>query len=129
MKWAVGLIIVVLLLSCLWMTSPRGHSQRAPVTAAMMQIANFRTALDAFRTDNGFYPRGSNALLGLLERPAGGTNWRGPYIESLPKDPWGHAYVYQCPGRHNTNSYDLSSAGPPGHDGPIANWERPGLQP
>jgi general secretion pathway protein G len=126
-----ALATIILLISFLWMTAPRGHSHGAPIAAAMTQIATFRTALDAFRTDNGFYPTGKNALQGLEERPAGATNWRGPYLSSdaVPKDPWGHDYIYESRGRHNTNSYDISSAGPPRGHVPIANWDREGLKP
>ena len=35
-------------------------------------------------------------------------------MEKLPKDPWGHEYVYTCPGKHNPNSYDLYSKGKDG---------------
>ena len=32
-------------------------------------------------------------------------------MERLPKDPWGHDYVYVCPGKHNPQGYDLYSKG------------------
>ena len=35
----------------------------------------------------------------------------------MPKDPWGNAYVYRCPGQHNTDGYDLYSLGADGQDG------------
>jgi general secretion pathway protein G len=121
-----ALVTFVLFLGLLWMMlipSSIKEPRRAPIAAAQTQIATFRTALDSFRADNGFYPTGSNALQGLLERPAGAPNWRGPYLcsDSIPKDPWGHDYIYACPGRHNTSSYDLSSTGPPREHMPIAN--------
>jgi general secretion pathway protein G len=129
-----ALATFVLFLGLLWMMLiPRSikEPRRAPIAAAQTQIATFRTALDSFRADNGFYPTGSNALQGLLERPAGAPIWRGPYLasDSISKDPWGHDYIYACPGRHNTNSYDLSSTGPPRERMPIANWDRVGLRP
>jgi general secretion pathway protein G len=97
--------------------------------AAMTQIATFKTALDAFQVDNGFYPTGRDGLQALIKQPAGTTNWQGPYLNGIPKDPWGHEYFYECPGRHNTNSYDISSPGPPRQNTPIENWTRPGLKP
>src|SRR5262249_17457455 len=57
--------------------------------SVVTQLACFKTALDEFQVDNGFYPTGTNGLMALLQRPAGATNWHGPYLEALPKDPWG----------------------------------------
>ncbi|MBE7558282.1 type II secretion system protein GspG [bacterium] len=43
----------------------------------------------------------------------------------MPLDPWGNAYVYEYPGRHNERGYDLMSLGPDGRAGTeddICNW-------
>jgi general secretion pathway protein G len=43
----------------------------------------------------------------------------------VPKDPWGNDYVYECPGKNNPTSYDVSSMGPDGQLGgtdDITNW-------
>jgi general secretion pathway protein G len=122
---------VLFFIGLLWITLiPRyGSPRQAPIAAAMTHIAIFRTGLDLFRADNGFYPTGSNSLQALLQQPAGATNWHGPYLSSIPTDPWGKDYLYECPGRHNSNSYDISSPGPPRQNAPIANWLSPGLEP
>jgi hypothetical protein len=39
----------------------------------------------------------------------------------------GHKYFYECPGKHNPDSYDLFSAGPDGRigtDDDIGNWTK-----
>jgi general secretion pathway protein G len=89
-----------------------------------MQIAVFGTALDQYQIDTGSFPLGTNGLQALILKPAGATNWQGPYLKGveIPMDPWMESYIYKCPGVHNTNSYDLSSAGPPEESLPIANW-------
>lgn len=91
---------------------------------ARADLATIRTALDAFEVDNGFYPK--RGLADLVENPQGTPNWHGPYIKALPQDPWGHPYIYECPGRHNPSAYDLMSVGPDGvagtHDD-ITNWD------
>jgi general secretion pathway protein G len=51
------------------------------------------------------------------------VGWHGPYLESIPLDPWGNAYIYEYPGKHNPSSYDISSPGPPGAQNPIGNWQ------
>lgn len=92
--------------------------------ATLAQISAFSQALDLFKVDNGYYPTGTNALQALITAPAGATNWH-QYLDSIPIDQWGHAYVYECPGKHRTNSYDLFSMGPDGRAGTeddIVNW-------
>lgn len=96
-----------------------------------MQLSVFKTQLDVFLDENGFYPSSTNGLQALVHRPAGATNWRGQYAITIPKDPWGGDYVYVCPGRHTASGYpyDLGSFGPPGANKPIANWDNPKLIP
>jgi general secretion pathway protein G len=77
--------------------------------------------------DIGYYPPGTNGLLELVQQSNGATNWQGPYLEKFPVDPWGNRYTYECPGWHNTNAYDLFSAGPDGRLGTaddIGNWTK-----
>jgi general secretion pathway protein G len=103
-----------------------GRTEQARVTAAQSQISTFGTALDAFEVDNGYYPKGRNGLQDLMVMPRDAQNWKGPYMKNeLPTDPWNHPYIYECPGKHNPTSYDLSSSGPdgrPGTEDDIANW-------
>jgi general secretion pathway protein G len=88
------------------------------------QIATFKTALDAYEVDNGYYPKGKNGLMDLIQQPRDAQNWRGPYIQAdaIPQDPWHNDYIYECPGRHNPSAYDISSLGPPGDNAVIGNW-------
>jgi general secretion pathway protein G len=98
--------------------------------SVVTQMACFKTALDEFQLDNGFYPTGTNGLMALLQRPPGATNWHGPYIEALPKDPWGRDYRYEYPGKHTPLGYpyDLWSLGGRPVNSIIANYEW-GLKP
>jgi general secretion pathway protein G len=101
--------------------------------AASLQIASFTTALDAFRDDTGFYPTGANGLQDLIRQPIGVTNWCGPYLMEIPKDPWGQDYIYECPGKHTASGYpyDIFSVEPKPGTNVILNylspWLRPGL--
>ena len=88
-------------------------------------IVKVSAAPDAYEVDNGYYPKGKNGLLDLIQQPRDSQNWRGPYIQSdtIPKDPWGNDYVLVNPGEHG--AYDLLSAGPDGEMGTeddITNW-------
>ncbi len=116
------LVLVILgILAAIVIPKFSGRTEQAKEQAAITQISTFRTALDAFEVDSGYYPKN---LTDLIVKPRDAQNWRGPYIQSdtIPKDPWNSEYVYKCPGSHNPSSYDLSSAGAPGSDKVIANW-------
>ena len=119
------LVLVILgVLAAIVIPKFSGRTEQAKEQAAVTQISVFRTALDSFEVDNGYYPKGKNGLADLIVKPRDAQNWRGPYLQTdkIPLDPWQNEYIYECPGRHNPTSYDLSSTGPPGGDKVIANW-------
>ena len=100
---------------------------------AIIQIKNFETALKLFKLDNGFYPSTEQGLEALVKKPTTGRipqNWReGGYLEGgkVPLDPWGHPYIYICPGLHG--DFDIISYGRDGVEGgtgpdaDIKSWE------
>jgi general secretion pathway protein G len=123
------LVLVILgILAAIVVPKFSGRTEQARETAARAQIATFNTALDAFEVDVGFYPKGKNGLSDLVQQPRDAQNWRGPYLKNdIPLDPWGNAYSYECPGKHNASGYDLMSMGPDsrvGGDDDITNWEQ-----
>jgi general secretion pathway protein G len=121
------LVLVILgVLAAIVYPKVAGRGEQARVTSTQTQIAAFKTALDAFEVDNGYYPKGRNGLQDLVVKPREAVNWRGPYLESIPKDPWQNDYIYECPGKHNVNSYDIMSMGSDGRSGTeddICNWQ------
>jgi general secretion pathway protein G len=119
------LVLVILgILAAIVLPRFTNRTKQAQIAATQTQIATFKTALDAYEVDNGYYPKGKNGLMDLIQQPRDAQNWRGPYLsaDAIPKDPWGNDYIYECPGRHNPTSYDVSSLGPPGDNAVIANW-------
>ena len=121
------LVLVILgILAAIVVPKFAGRTEQARLTAAQTQISSFATALDAFEVDNGYYPKGKNGLFDLVTAPRDAQNWHGPYVKEIPKDPWQREYIYECPGRHNSTSYDLSSMGPDaraGSEDDITNWQ------
>jgi len=104
-----------------------GRSEDARRKATVTQISAFKTALGTFEVDNGYFPKGQNGLVDLIQQPRDAQNWHGPYLDNdtVPKDQWGNDYAYTCPGKHNPSSYDIVSAGPDGQlgtDDDIGNW-------
>ena len=103
------------------------RSEQARETAARTQISQIEVALDAFEVDNGYYPTGSDGLKDLMEEPDEARNWRGAYLkQEIDLDPWGNPYIYECPGKHNKEGYDIMSVGADGRLGgydDITNWK------
>ena len=95
---------------------------RARTANATAQITTFRTALQLYRMDNGFYPTMRQGLDALCEKP--GTppipaKFReGGYLESrnFPLDPWSNEYVYLVPGPDG-EPYEIISYGSDGEPG------------
>jgi general secretion pathway protein G len=120
------LVLVILgVLAAIVVPKFAGRTEQAREAAAKTQLSTFGTVLDAFEVDNGYYPKGKSGLNDLVAAPRDAKNWRGPYIKEVPKDPWGNDYVYECPGKNNPTSYDVSSMGPDGQLGgtdDTTNW-------
>ena len=119
------LVLVILgILAAIVLPRFTNRTKQAQVAATQTQIATFKTALDAYEVDNGYYPKGKSGLMDLIQQPRDSQNWRGPYLQAdaIPKDPWGNEYIYECPGKHNPTSYDISSLGPPQDNMVIGNW-------
>lgn len=102
----------------------------ARIIAARQDISSLVQALKLYRLDNIRYPTTEQGLQALVTKPALEPvpgNWKsGGYLERLPKDPWGNAYLYLNPGRNG--EIDVYSLGPDGQSGgegkdaDIGNW-------
>lgn len=121
-------LTILAILAGIVLPSMVGRGQQAKITAAKSDISSFSTALGIYEVDNSGFPKGRNGLQALVQRPNNAPNWRGPYLQdktTVPLDPWGNPYVYECPGKHNPTSFDLMSMGPDGRiggDDDICNW-------
>lgn len=90
-------------------------------------VASLESALKLYKLDNFNYPTQAQGLAALSANPSASANWRGPYIERLPKDPWGNDYQYRYPSSHGLK-LDVYSFGSDGAEGgiddgaDIGNW-------
>ncbi len=114
-------MLVVLMIIGLFaaLVAPRmfRKSDAARVTAARAQINSFMTALGAYKLDTGTFPTTEQGLQALRDRPAGLTQWDGPYLpQEIPVDPWARPYVYKFPGEHGDEP-DIISQGADGQPG------------
>ena len=110
------------------LVAPRviGYLSESKVKTAKIQIEAFASAIDLYQLDTGRVPNSAETLEALVRKPASAKNWNGPYLRggTVPKDPWGNAYLYRQPGQHG--AYDLYSLGAEGREGQgnVSNWQR-----
>lgn len=97
--------------------------EQARLIRAKQDILAIQNTLDMYKLDNGFYPSTDQGLLALVEKPDSNpkpADWKR-YLKSLPKDPWGHDYVYMNPGEHG--EIDIFSQGASDDNNSwIGNW-------
>jgi len=128
----IELLVVLVILGLLAsLVGPRvmKHVGESKSKTAALQIEQLSNALEIYRLEVGNYPSNEQGLLALVEKPAGVSNWNGPYLAKsvVRKDPWGADYLYRYPGEKG--SYDIWTLGSDGMEGgegenrDVNNWE------
>jgi general secretion pathway protein G len=118
-------VIIIGVLAAMIIPRLAGRSEEARKGVAKADIdLNIATALKLYELDSGSFPTTEEGLNALMSAPSSAKNWKGPYLEKKPIDPWGKEYQYKSPGDHRTD-YDLYSLGKDGveSDDDVANWE------
>lgn len=128
----VEIMVVVVILGILAvLIVPRvlGRSDEARQAAAKHDIATIMQSLKLYRLDNGRYPTNDQGLQALVTKPTSApapSNWK-PYLDKLPKDPWGNTYQYLSPGVHGeVDVFSLGADSQPGGTGAdldIGSWQ------
>ncbi len=98
--------------------------QQAEETRVAQDIRAIENALKLYRLDNFDYPGQSDGLDALLTEPASARNWRGPYLEDVPVDPWDQIYRYAYPGTHGkeVEVFTFGRDNQQGGEGSDADW-------
>jgi len=89
--------------------------QKAKLTNAKMIVKNMQEAIVHYFMDN------QDKCPTDLK-----TLYTQKYINKEPKDPWGEALMFKCPGEQDTQGADIISKGPDrkeGTDDDIKSWE------
>lgn len=116
----IGLLATVVVLNVL-PAQDKAMSQKA-----VADIRLLSQAVEMYRLDLRQYPEN---LEDLRTQPAGvadGRYRKGGYVQFLPQDPWGNAYLYAYPGANS--AFDVWSLGADGVEGgegsdaDISNW-------
>jgi general secretion pathway protein G len=114
------IMVVVFILGLLaTLVAPRilGRTDDARRTKAVADMKGIEQALNLYRLDSGGYPtteQGIEALVTRPTRPPVPKSWNpNGYLDRVPVDPWGNAYVYVSDG----NRFTLRSHGADGTEG------------
>ena len=123
-------LVVIGIIAATILPQFKGTTYDAKVSMAKSHIAQLGSALERFNIHLDRYPSTEEGLKALMEAPADAEQkWRGPYIDILRPDPWGHPYQYRHPGTQRPSGFDLWSSGADGQDGgeregaDIGNWQ------
>ena len=86
---------------------------------AGVQISEIEKSLEVYKLDVGRFPTTEEGLDALINKPASGTGWSGPYIKGgVPMDPWGKPYKYTGTGANGgVEIISYGADGAPGGEG------------
>lgn len=102
-----------------------GQYRRARQKTAAAQIASIANAIDLFYLEHGRYPTNDEGLEILAEKSEKSGE---PFMQTVPRDPWGNAYQYNSPAPDGrpfeviTLGADRQEGGD-GADGDLSNWD------
>ena len=107
-----------------------GYREKSQIAAAMHDLKAIETAIIALAADSGLWPEGqaigeinngggneiydlNDPESGLVATDGNFPNWRGPYINAVPLDPWGTNYFFDTDYRiSGVDNIVLGSLGP-----------------
>ncbi len=119
-------VVILSILAAIVVPKIMDRPEQARITKAKNDIRALEASLNLYRLDNMLYPTTDQGLEALVSKPSGSPepkNWKeGGYLDRLPSDPWGNAYLYLNPGSHS--SIDIYSTGldPLSADDDLGNW-------
>lgn len=116
-------LVIIAIVAAIVVPNVIGRPDEARAAVARTDIRAIGSALELYRLDNRTYPTTSQGLAALVERPVAPPEppgWaEGGYLDAVPQDPWGGAYVYASPGRDGAGFelVTLGADGAPGGEG------------
>ncbi|UTF58900.1 type II secretion system major pseudopilin GspG [Gilvimarinus sp. DA14] len=125
-------VVIIGLLASIVAPMVLDRADEARVNKVKADFKNIQTALNLYRIDNYVYPSSEQGLEALVTKPTISPvprNYRqSGYLDQLPVDPWGSAYLYISPGE--SREYDIYTQGADGvagGEGPAADisvWDQ-----
>ena len=87
-------IVIIGILAGIIVPNYVGRTEPAYDTRVKADMKSISDALEFFKMDTGNYPES----LEELYTGSSAEGWRGPYLKSQMKDPWGNDYIYEHTG-------------------------------
>jgi general secretion pathway protein G len=122
-------LVIIGVLAALIAPNVLDRASEAKVTAARTDVNNLMQALKLYKLDNQRFPTAEQGLDALVRKPGTGPvpgNWK-PYLDKLPRDPWGQPYQYANPGLNgpvDVFSFGADGqAGGEGNDADVGSWQ------
>jgi general secretion pathway protein G len=100
--------------------SVMGMLEKGEMDTARNQAFEIGKSIELYKLQQGSYPTTAQGLQVLAAPPRG-----KPFMERVPKDPWGEEYIYVIPGQKNPAKFDVRSKGPDKQEGTeddVGNW-------
>ena len=105
-------VVIIGLLAGVVTFSVRSYLVASKQNLAKMEIAKICQALETYYTANDRHPSNEEGLAALTE-PS--RQFPDGLLNRVPKDPWGHGYQYNSPGR--TGAFEVVCYGADGREG------------
>ncbi len=101
-------LAIIGILTAISISTYMTYKEKAKTARVQTELKNIHLAIEALASDTERWP-GPNTIgvtvdqeiwdlttpeAGLLSATISFTNWKGPYIQSIPKDPWGNDYFF-----------------------------------
>ncbi|WP_426344898.1 type II secretion system major pseudopilin GspG [Pseudoduganella sp. R-32] len=123
-------VVIMGVLAALVLPKVLDRVGQSKTAAAKVEISTVMQALKMYKLDNRRYPTTEQGLQALMTKPTAGpvaNGWKAPYLEKMPKDPWGNPYQFQSPGvKGEVDVFSYGADGLPGGTGDdidIGSWE------
>lgn len=115
-------LAIVLALAAIVSVAVLSRKDEANVKLCKTDLANLQTALKFFYLDYNRYPTDEEGLAVLwspetLDPELDESTWKPQMEKPLPKDRWGHEWMYMQQRDDDPTKYALWSVGPDGQDG------------
>ena len=120
-------IIIVIALMAVLLPNIQNALRDSKNGTAQIYVRSLANEISLYEATNGYPPTTQQGLAALVVRPSGEPiprKW-SQREDKIELDPWAKEYLYDSPGKHNVNGFDVYSAGPdgkPGTDDDIGNW-------
>ena len=98
-------VVIIGLLAGVVTYATTGYLERAKRQKARSDLRTLSGAVDSYYLSTGKYPENTDGLKVLVPG----------YVKAIPKDPWGHDYLYVQPGK--LGPFDVISYGADGKEG------------